>query len=115
MKPGLIMVALMLAGCSRKELPFDAKDATREIHRWVPTGTPAADARLIMEKHQFKCAAITHDDFATSDGGVMKGLDHIYCDRVSYEPPVERRWQAVLVLKDGKVSDIHVTTGLTGP
>ena len=67
-----------------------------------------------MEQHHFTCSMMTNSSF-----GDLKATDFLYCDRRDFEshvsPSVARRWQVALVLADGKISAVRVTTGLIGP
>ncbi len=41
--------------------------------------------------------------------------DYLYCDYLENSVLVSRRWQAALVLKEGRVVDYRVATALIGP
>jgi hypothetical protein len=62
-----------------------------------------------MERHQFTCTVGTNGSF-----GKMESADYLYCDK-SEGKITQQRWQAALILVDGKVSAVSVTTGLVGP
>lgn len=111
-----LIMLLALTGCSHSSPPLSGEpaQAASQIQSWVPVGTPLADARRIMEQHQFTCSVTTNGSFGDS-----KAADLLYCDRSVADsqvtPIVSRRWQVALVLSDGKISAVRVSTGLIGP
>ena len=106
----LLIVFIALAGCSLAErLSSQPAEATAQIQRWVAVGTSATDARRIMEQHGFTCTLVTNSAFAD-----LRGVDYLYCDRQEGSI-TKQRWQAALVLVEGKVSEVRVTTGFVGP
>jgi len=105
-----ILFLIASAGCSRPErLSDQAAEAMAQVQRWVGLGTPATEARQIMEQRGFACSMVTNGAF-----GTHRGVDYIFCDRRE-GTIVKRRWQAALVLVEGRVSEVQVTTGLVGP
>jgi len=110
----ILVLAFILAasGCARSDkLSEQPAQAAAQIQNWVPVGTSLADARHIMEQHQFKCSVMTNSSF-----GDLKSADFLYCDySASAGWPIIRRWQVALVLSDSKISDVRVSTGLIGP
>ena len=87
--------------------------AALQIQSWVPDGTSLADARHIMEQHQFTCSVLTNASF-----GDLTNADFLYCDyrlaNSQITPVVYQMWMVALVLNDGKVSGVRVNTGLKG-
>ena len=75
----------------------------------VPPGTPVDEALRFMEREGFKCSRTVNGSF-----GERNGLDYLYCDR-SEGGIVQRRWQAAIVHRDGKVAEVLARTGLVGP
>ena len=112
MKILALAIILAASGCARGDkLSEQPAQAAAQIQSWVPVGTPLADARHIMEQHQFKCSVMTNSSF-----GDLKAADFLYCDHSeSAGSPVIRRWQVALVLSDSKIADVRVSTGLVGP
>jgi hypothetical protein len=115
MKILALAFVLAVAGCAHDDrLPEQSAAVTTQIRGWIPVGTSLSDARRIMEHHHFTCSMMTNSSF-----GDLKGADFLYCDRRDSDsritPIVVRRWQVALVLSDGRVSDIRVSTGLIGP
>jgi hypothetical protein len=109
-----LALALAILGCAHEEKLSDQPDqAALQVRNWIPIGTSLADARQIMELHHFTCSEITNGNFAN-----LKFADYLYCDRRMPDshlaPGTMQRWQAALVLTDGKVSDVLVMTGLVG-
>ncbi len=105
-----IFAAIALSACSHGEKLSDQPGvAASQIKHWVPLGTAARDALRDMRQHGFVCSTVTNGTF-----GHVRGVDYLYCGRSS-GGIVHRRWQAALVLIDGKVSEVQVTTGLVGP
>ena len=106
----LLILLAALPSCSRAErLSAEPDEATAQVKRWIPVGTSVAHARRIMEQHGFACSLVTNSAFAD-----LRETDYVYCDRREGSM-TQRRWQAALVLVDGKVSGVRVTTGLVGP
>jgi hypothetical protein len=106
--PLILLVAL--AGCSRAErLSSQPTEAAAQIQRWVAVGTSSSDARRVMEQQGFTCSLVTNGAF-----GTLRGVDYVYCDRREGSI-TQQRWQAALVLVEGKVSAVHVTTGVVAP
>jgi len=62
-----------------------------------------------MEQHGFTCSLVKNGSF-----GTLRGVDYLYCDRQE-GGIIQQRWQVSLVLIEGKVSAVHVTTGFVGP
>ena len=106
----LLMLFVGLASCSSSErLSTHPAEATTQVQRWVAVGTSATDARRIMEQHGFTCSLIANGTF-----GTLRGVDYLYCNRHDGSI-IQQRWQVALLLVEGKVSVVHVTTGSVGP
>lgn len=106
----LLTIFVALAGCTRAErLSAQAAEATGQIQRWVAVGATVSEARRVMEQRGFTCSLVTNGTFDT-----LRGLDCVYCDRRE-GAFTQRRWQAALVLVEGRVSAVHVATGLVAP
>ena len=115
MRPLAFAIVLAVVGCAHDErLSEQPTTATAQVEGWIPVGTPVADAQRIMEQRHFTCSMRTNSSF-----GDLKAADFLYCDRRDSDsditPIVVRRWQVALVLADGKVSAVRLTTGLIGP
>jgi hypothetical protein len=85
-----------------------------KIEKNVPIGTSVADGRQRMERQGFLCEMVKNDQFV----GLREPADFLYCDRKDgggFPSFVVRRWQVALVVREGKVSSVLVTTGLIGP
>ena len=114
----LLAAALLLAaGCATTNdappLPENYSGALAQIQKWAPVGTPAAEAKKIMQQHGFKCT-LERDTRLSAE----QVVDDIYCELVWPATPnaslTQRRWQAFLILSNDKVSNIMVATGLVG-
>ena len=61
MKTFALIVLLTATGCAHKELPSgNQAEATSQIQRWVPIGTPLADAIRTMEQRGFTTMVVDH-------------------------------------------------------
>jgi hypothetical protein len=108
-------VMLAICGCAHNEkLSKEPAQAAVQIEKWIPVGTSLATAEHVMELHNFSCSVMTNSSF-----GDLKFANFLYCDRrvadSQVTPIVVRRWQVALVVADGKISAVHVNTGLIGP
>src|SRR5262245_23701619 len=54
MKALLVILLFAPVGCGQRERVADRLQ--RQVHEWIPTGTPLISAKHIMEQHQFNCA-----------------------------------------------------------
>jgi hypothetical protein len=108
MRAFAIILLLAVSGCAahRELLSGDQAEATSQVQRWVPVGTPVADAMRIMEQHGFTCMVDDH------------GATYLDCDYRSKGTI----WNPVLVcghasfpVTDAKVSGVQVSTYLKGP
>jgi hypothetical protein len=105
------MLALVLlfaaCGCAHRELLSENQvKAISQVQRWVPAGTPVADAQRIMEQHGFSCLPVTNRE---------SSLDCDYRSTRSLWNPVLVCGHASFRLTDGKVSAVQVNTYLMGP
>jgi len=81
-------------------------EAKAQIQHWVPVGTSVTDAQHIMQFHGFTCSLLTNSMLID-----LRGADYIDCERLDVGSVTQRRWQAALVLVEGKVSSVRVMTG----
>lgn len=101
---------LTLAGCSRHEhLSTNPSEAQAQIQRWVPVGCSSTDARRIMEQQGFTCSPVMNAEF-----GIHRGADYVLCERRDGGTK-KQQWQATLVLVEGKIWAVNVTTRLIEP
>jgi hypothetical protein len=85
------------------------------VLRAVPPGSMIAHAKQFMVQEGFQCVRMTNKDFAEQEQ-VYRHIDYVYCDRRdSVVFPVTRRWQLGLVYEQDRITDVLVSTGLTGP
>jgi hypothetical protein len=107
MKSFAIILLLAAGGCAHEELPSgNQTEAFSQVQRWVPVGTPVADAMRIMERHGFVC--VVDDHGATY-------LDCEYRSKGSIRNPVLVCAHASFAVTNGSVSAAEVTTFLKGP
>jgi len=55
-----LILLVALTGCAHPE--SHAQKMSRQIHQWVPDGTPLAAARRTMEQQQFACSVVSFDN-----------------------------------------------------
>jgi hypothetical protein len=107
MKVLVIILLFVVCGCAHQEpLSGEQAKATSQVQRWVPVGTPVADAMRIMERHGFTCMVVDH------------GATYLDCDyrsSGSMSNPVLVCGHASFPVTDGKVSAVQVSTYLKGP
>ena len=110
-----LVLVLAVGGCAHNEkLSEQPTQAASQIQSWVPVGTSLADAQHIMQQHHFTCSVMTN-----SGSGDSKPVVFLYCDRRIADRQanrdVIRRWQVALIVSDGKISAMRVSTGSSGP
>jgi hypothetical protein len=92
------LVACLFAGCTS----FNAEKFDQEVRRWVPLGTPLADARHTMEHHGFDCEVVRKDNPFNHDG-----YDSLECDKTAV---FFHTWSATFILTDDKVTGYGPTS-----
>jgi len=81
-----------------------APEWSRHLSAAIPTGISADSARRLMEHNGFRC----------QDG--VDSVAYVWCDKLSSNAIVQRRWQAVLNLDaQRRISEVRAFTGLIGP
>lgn len=60
MKLLVFVLLVVLLGCSRPK--SHAQKMDEQILQWVPFGTCLAEARQVMEQHQFTCSVVSYDN-----------------------------------------------------
>ena len=107
MRVFFIVLLFVVSGCAHRELlSGDQAEATSQVQRWVPAGTPVADAMRTMDQHGFICMVVDH------------GATYLDCDyrsKGSISNPVLVYGHASFLVADGKVSAAQVKTYLKGP
>jgi len=107
MKAFALILLLAASSCAHKELlSANQAEATSQVQRWVPIGTPVADAIRIMEQHEFTTMVVDH-------GGTY--LDCEYRSKGSVLNPVLACGHASFPVTDGKISGMQLRTYLKGP
>jgi hypothetical protein len=115
---GLLMILGCLSPVTRRE-PARTFANCDELKAYldlrVAKGSTLAEVKAFMEGEGFTCS-FQRDETFVMQGGIRAHIDFLYCDRT--EPagwPIERRWQVAVVIKNGVVTEILVSGGLTGP
>ena len=89
----------------------------QELKKFIATGGAIEDAKRIMEANGFTCVMNERSDFAEMEEdeflATHHDLDYLYCDKERGGFFCDRRWQVAIVHKNGVVSDILVSIGLT--
>jgi hypothetical protein len=115
MKSRAIILLIVVSGCTQQQeqnpIPdtFNSLDAwqahaSNQVRNWVPLGTPAVDARRVMEQYQF-----------TTITNCPSFLECYFRSLTTWTNPVEENIDVWFYLNDGKVSREQVFTSLKGP
>jgi hypothetical protein len=102
----LLFASLALAGCASpatapSPIPSDSPSAIAHVQASVPLGTPADQARQILEKQNYRCKLVPADSSANNG----------HLDATFAWPPgrmIQTTWRFTLALNDNKVSAINV-------
>lgn len=86
------LVGCLCAGC----VSANPQKFSRQVQKWVPLGTPMAEAGRVMKHHGFDCTLVTKNHPFNP-----YGLDYLDCER---EQVWMHDWRVELFLEDGKVS-----------
>jgi hypothetical protein len=97
------------ASATRFSLANEPYAARHQLEHLVSPGTRQEVAAKIMTGMGF-AVSVLHGPF-----GSESFADYLYCDYRENSVLVSRRWQAALVLKEGRVVDYRVATALIGP
>jgi len=110
----VLIFCLLCAGCQRADAPrltSDPQQVRNEILQYIPIGSDIGRAQELMEGYGFRCEMIRNGEWLK-----LSDIDYLYCDINKSESfLVSRRWQVAIIEDRGRVKDIQVTTGLTGP
>lgn len=118
MKIRWLLALTFIASCasSSEHMKWtDTDQAFRtELLRLIPIETAMPTAKVIMEQNGFTVRE-SSGTFAGMPEG-LAGKPFLYCDRERRAGLfISRRYQAALVIEDGKIVGIVATTGLVGP
>src|ERR1051326_8813700 len=106
-------VVALIACTKHEQLSRQPAEAAGQIQTWVPVSTALEDAKRVMEQHDFSCSVMTNSTFAD-----VTNATFLYCDcrqaNSRLIPTVYQMWKVALIVRDGKVSDVRVNTGLQG-
>jgi hypothetical protein len=93
------------------ELKEPSEHAREILLTHIQLGSSDTFAEKVMEENLFSCSFIDKGEFLE-----LKNIDYIYCDRYDRKSFfISRRWQVAIILKNKKVEDIKVSTGLLAP
>lgn len=109
MKYAAVILMLTLVGCGRQPaILAESVRVMKQVHEWVPSGTPTGEAEKILDAHQFSWTLVTNTSFAESTNATLLLVCHA--------PPVStqaihapQKWSIVLILTNGNVSSVHLT------
>lgn len=108
MKYAAVILMLTLVGCGRRPAVLaEPVRVMKQVHEWIPSGTPAAEAEKILDAHQFNWSLMTNSSFADSTNATL-----IVCHPApasSQAIHASQKWSIVLVLTNGDVSSVHLT------
>lgn len=116
----LLLAAGVFLGRQNKEqirLSDDTSHVEQEVWRVVPKASAIKDAKITMERNGFTCSWKKNQEFATFSSRrqmTHSKADFLYCHR-EQGFPVEESWQIAIVHRNGLVTDVGVSYGLTGP
>lgn len=117
MKIYIVIAALITGFILDSEMKINLSENPEEVKRSIlkviPPGSDINRAKIIMEKNGFKCSFVKDSSFADKNS-IYQHIDFLYCD-IEKGFIVGRRWQVAVVVKNSLVSEIFVSTGLTGP
>jgi hypothetical protein len=112
----LFATFVVTVGCSldkAKKIELYGDDlllTKKEMLIKIPKNSSITDAKQIMEYNSFVCKKFYNSSF-----GKEENIDFLYCDKKVWEKLfVERRYQIAITHKNEQVTDILISTGLTG-
>lgn len=94
-----------------------ADQLEREIARFIPIGTPVAQAKQIMERNGFTCHSVEHETGGSGKGEiVLRDTDFLSCHKTSpgFFLIFQQDWKCTLEHKEGRVTRIIASTWVTG-
>jgi hypothetical protein len=107
MKYAVVILILALAGCGRREAVLAQPGRVmKQVHEWVPSGTPIAEAEKILAAHQFSWSVVSNSSFADYTNAILL-IGHPTVAAVQAIPAAPPRWSVVLVITNGEVSTVH--------
>lgn len=108
MKYAAVILMLTLVGCGRRPAVLaEPVRVMNQVHQWVPSGTPTAEAEQILAAHQFSWSLVTNSSFAEStDAALLVCHPPAVSTQATHGP---QKWSIVLVLTNGSVSSVHLT------
>ncbi len=118
-------VSLLLetpALCVLIALSGNAASVKSQMKSLFPEGSSVYSAEKTMTGEGFSCSYMGKNDFAETDGRskqvIHRNITFLYCtlerSRGIFSFSSER-WQTAIVHKNGRITDIYVSYGITGP
>lgn len=113
------LLTILILSCNQVsaqkiQLYSDTVAMRNEIIKHIPIGTDTLLAKAIMSKSRFKCQSYKKSTFA-SGKTYFTDLDYLYCTRSRTKKMISEQWQIALVHKNGIITAVIVSFGLTGP
>jgi hypothetical protein len=111
MNRAVVILVLTLVGCGHREAVLaEPVRVMKQVHEWVPSGTPMAEAEKILDAHRFGWTVVTNSPFADSTNATLLVCHPPAVSTQSIHAP--QKWSIVLVLTNGNVSTVHLTKGV---
>ncbi|MBN8939633.1 MAG: hypothetical protein J0H01_09090 [Rhizobiales bacterium] len=127
---GAPFIAMLVAACfawyNHSAMPNSALmkgtgAATRlAILQRIPIGSVLADAASVMHAQDFKCHPKKNSGFTERPDGGQRQISHpptdfLYCDSGHWGFVISKRWQVIITERNGLVTEVFASVGLTGP
>ncbi len=115
-RPGPVAAALLaalLASCTPPTI-YEREDAgavLAHLGRRIPAGTPAHQARAVLESEGFECRLLSNEIWVNA----TRPDTFLHGDRHTARNAIARRWQVAVFLDGGRARSIDAATGLIGP
>ncbi|HTB61969.1 MAG TPA: hypothetical protein VK737_00145 [Opitutales bacterium] len=108
------LVAAVVIACLLSKpppLPENDKAAIAQLEKWVPVGTPLADAEHIMEQHGFH-GTMNKTGYWCSISQVIRGVPYYDCSLSfsSFRVPSNINYRVALFIENDKVKSVDVIT-----
>ena len=114
----ILVVPLFSAHAETKKVKLhnNVEAMKQEVLKRIPIGSSMEYTQEVMKKSGFKCQLMWNESFASDGAGkIPRKGDLLYCDKEKSAFLVfDRRWQIAIVHKNGVVSEMFVSIGLTG-
>lgn len=109
MNRAVAILILALVGCGRREAVLaEPVRVMKQVHEWVPSGTPTAEVENILEAHQFSWTVVTNRSFAGFTNATLL-VCHPLVAKSNVVPAAPRSWSIVVVITNGNASSVQLT------